>query len=64
MSAAEYNVDVSPRPEAEGGGFIAVVPQLPECNATGNATGNTPEQAAGKAIDAIKKVLAARAVSA
>ena len=60
MSAAEYNVDVSPRPKAEGGGFIAVVPQLPECN----ATGNTPEQAAGKAIDAIKKVLAARAVSA
>jgi antitoxin HicB len=60
MSASEYSVEVHPRPQAEGGGFIAVVPQLPGCT----ATGDTEEQAARNAIEAITKVLAARAVSA
>jgi antitoxin HicB len=60
MSASEYKVEVHPRSQEEGGGFLAVVPQLPQCN----ATGATPEEAGEKAVEAIMKVLAARAVSA
>ena len=56
MSASEYNVEVRPRSPEEGGGFLAVVPQLPHCN----ATGATPEEAAQSAIDAIAKFLAAK----
>jgi len=60
MPASEYSVEVHPRPQAEGGGFIAVVPELPGCT----ATGDTEEEAARNAVEAITKVLAARAVSA
>ena len=56
MAAAEYSVDVKPRPQAEGGGFIAVVPQLPGCN----GTGATPEEAAKNAVEAIAQFLSVR----
>jgi antitoxin HicB len=55
MSDSEYKVEVHPRSQEEGGGFLAVVPQLPHCN----ATGATPEEAAQGAVDAIAKFLAA-----
>jgi predicted RNase H-like HicB family nuclease len=60
MSASQYSVEVHPRPAAEGGGFIAVVPQLPICN----ATGVTAEEAAKKAVDAITQHLATKTVPA
>ena len=56
MAGTEYTVDVKPRPETEGGGFVAVVPQLPGCN----GYGATPEEAARKAIDAIARFLSVR----
>ena len=55
MSDSEYNVEVHPRSQEEGGGFIAVVVQHPGCN----ATGATPEEAAQNAVAAIAKFLAA-----
>jgi len=60
MASTEYTVDVKPRPEAEGGGFVAVVPQLPGCN----GHGATPEEAARNAIDAIAHFLAIRPAGA
>jgi antitoxin HicB len=60
MSASEYNVEVHPRSQEEGGGFLAVVPQLPHCN----ATCATPEEAAQDAVDAIAKFQAAKDVPA
>jgi antitoxin HicB len=60
VSDSEYSVEVHPRPQAEGGGFVAVVPELPNCN----ATGATPEEAAKNAVDAIAKFLATKTVLA
>jgi antitoxin HicB len=60
MSASEYKVEVHARSEAEGGGFIAVVAQLPACN----STGATPEEAAQKAVGAIAEFLASKTVLA
>jgi predicted RNase H-like HicB family nuclease len=60
MAANEYSVDVKPRSAAEGGGFIAVVPQLPGCN----GYGATPEEAARNAIDAIARFLSVKPAGA
>ena len=56
MAGTEYAVDVKPRSEAEGGGFIAVVSQLPGCS----GYGATPEEAARNAIDAIARFLSVK----
>ncbi|MBN9136487.1 type II toxin-antitoxin system HicB family antitoxin [Phyllobacterium sp.] len=45
----DYSVIVSPLPHADGGGFIAYVPDLPDCM----SDGNTPEEAVRNAHDAI-----------
>ena len=58
MAGTEYTIDVQPRPEAEGGGFIAVVPQLPGCN----GYGATRDEAARNAIDAIARFLSVKPV--
>ncbi|HEX4507582.1 MAG TPA: type II toxin-antitoxin system HicB family antitoxin [Alphaproteobacteria bacterium] len=56
MADTEYTVDVKQRSEAEGGGFVAVVPELPGCN----GYGATPDEAARNAIDAIVRFLAVK----
>ena len=38
MAGIEYTVEVKPRSQADGGGFVAVVPQLPGCNGYGAPT--------------------------
>ena len=60
MASTEYSVEVKPRPASEGGGFIAVVPQLPGCS----GHGATPEEAARNAIDAIAQFLSVRPAGA
>ena len=45
----EYPVVVEPLPEEEGGGFVAIVPDLPGCMSDGEA----PEEALGNVRDAI-----------
>ena len=49
MSQLSYPVIVSPRPEADGGGFVATVPDLPGCM----SDGETPEEALTNVQDAI-----------
>ena len=46
----EYPVIVAPLPEEDGGGFSAVVPDLPGCM----SDGDTPEQALTNVQDAIQ----------
>ena len=60
MAGIEYTVEVKPRSQAEGGGFVAVVPQLPGCN----GYGATPDEAARDAIDAITRFLSLRSAGA
>lgn len=50
MSEHCYEVDVRPLTQNLGGGFIAVVPELPGCM----ADGETPEEALSGAYDAIR----------
>jgi predicted RNase H-like HicB family nuclease len=45
----EYRVIVGPLPPADGGGFVARVPDLPGCL----ADGDTPSEALQNAYDAI-----------
>lgn len=60
MADVEYTVDVKPRSETEGGGFVAVVPQLPGCN----GYGATPEEAARNAVQAIARFLSVKPAGA
>jgi antitoxin HicB len=55
MSKLSYPVIVSPLPEADGGGFVATVPDLPGCM----SDGDTPEEAIANVLDAIEMWLEA-----
>lgn len=48
-SPAEYAVLIRPLPPANGGGFVALVPDLPGCM----SDGETPQEALANAQDAI-----------
>jgi antitoxin HicB len=50
MSEHSYEVDVLPLSDDLGGGFVALVPELPGCM----ADGETPEEALTSAYDAIR----------
>ncbi len=49
MAKLEYPVIVAPLPSEDGGGFSAVVPDLPGCM----SDGDTPEEAISNVQDAI-----------
>ena len=49
MRPEDYEVDISPLAEADGGGFMAIVPDLPGCR----SDGDTPHEALSNAYDAI-----------
>ena len=49
MNAYRYEVDVKPLSEELGGGYIALVPELPGCK----SYGETPHEALQNAYDAI-----------
>ena len=49
MTPQDYEVDIMPLGEADGGGFTAVVPELPGCR----SDGETPQEALESAYDAI-----------
>ncbi|HEX8402608.1 MAG TPA: type II toxin-antitoxin system HicB family antitoxin [Allosphingosinicella sp.] len=49
MNPQEYGVVIRPLSEAEGGGFVAIVPELPGCM----SDGESPEDALRNAYDAI-----------
>ncbi len=50
MDRLEYSVVVEPLPAHDGGGFAAVVPDLPGCM----SDGETPEEAISNVQDAIR----------
>ena len=49
MKPQDYEVDISPLAASDGGGFQAVVPELPGCR----SDGDTPHEALTNAYDAI-----------
>lgn len=49
MKPQDYEIDVQPLSEEDGGGFVAIVPALPGCM----SDGDTPEQALTNAYDAV-----------
>jgi len=49
MTPQHYEVDIMPLGDADGGGFTAVVPELPGCR----SDGETPQEALANAYDAI-----------
>jgi predicted RNase H-like HicB family nuclease len=49
MAKLEYPVIIEPLPESEGGGFVALVPDLPGCM----SDGETAEAALASVVDAI-----------
>lgn len=49
MSRLDYPILVSPLPDAEGGGYLATVPDLPGCM----SDGATPAEALANVEDAI-----------
>ena len=49
MTPQDYEVDIMPLSEADGGGFTALVPELPGCR----SDGATPHEALENAYDAI-----------
>lgn len=51
MVESDYAVVIQPNPPHEGGGFIALVPDLPGCM----SDGNTREEAARNAAEAISE---------
>jgi predicted RNase H-like HicB family nuclease len=51
---SEYTVVIQHNPPHDGGGFIAVVPDLPGCM----SDGETREEAAANAADAIREWIA------
>ena len=50
MSKLEYSVVVQPLSQEDGGGFVALVPDLPGCM----SDGETPEEALVNVQDAIR----------
>lgn len=59
MTEIRYAVLISPLPLADGGGFLATVPDLPGCM----SDGETPEEALTNVRDAIEEWIdAARAM--
>lgn len=57
MSRLDYAVVVQPLSEEDGGGFAAIVPDLPGCM----SDGETPQEALANAEDAIQAWLEAAA---
>ena len=57
MSPLRYPIIVQPLPPAEGGGFVATVPDLPGCM----SDGETPEEAIINVQDAIRAWIEAAA---
>jgi antitoxin HicB len=55
MSDLRYAVTIEPLSEADGGGFVATVPDLPGCM----SDGATPEEALANMMDAIVWIEAA-----
>ena len=55
MTDLRYSVVVEPLSEADGGGFVAFVPDLPGCM----SDGETPEDALTNIKDAIEEWMAA-----
>lgn len=49
MKPQDFEVDIMPLSAADGGGFLAVVPELPGCK----SDGDTPQEALTNAYDAI-----------
>lgn len=49
MNVQNYEVDIRPLPAEQGGGFLALVPELPGCK----SDGETPQEALANAYDAI-----------
>ncbi len=49
MKPQDYEVDIRPLSDEDGGGFIAIVPELPGCK----SDGETPHEALANAYDAI-----------
>ena len=49
MKPQDYEVDIMPLAEADGGGFTAIMPELPGCR----SDGETPQEALDNAYDAI-----------
>lgn len=49
MRPQDYEVDIMPLPEQDGGGFVAIVPELAGCK----SDGDTPQEALENAYDAI-----------
>jgi predicted RNase H-like HicB family nuclease len=49
MATLEYPVTIEPLPAAEGGGFVALVPDLAGCT----SDGETPELALASVLDAV-----------
>ena len=49
MNPQDYEVDIRPLSPEDGGGFVAVAPELPGCR----SDGDTPEEALTNAYDAI-----------
>ena len=49
MRPQDYEVDILPLREGEGGGFAAIAPELPGCR----SDGDTPQAALENAYDAI-----------
>jgi predicted RNase H-like HicB family nuclease len=50
MTDLRYSVTIEPLSEADGGGFVALVPDLPGCL----SDGETPEEALANVKDAIE----------
>ena len=51
MLERDYTVIIQPNPPEEGGGFIALIPELPGCM----SDGDTREEAAHNAAEAISE---------
>jgi antitoxin HicB len=49
MTPYDYEVDIVPLSEADGGGFSAIAPELPGCR----SDGETPQEALENIYDAI-----------
>lgn len=49
MNPQDYEVDIHPLAPDDGGGFVAVAPELPGCR----SDGATPQEALANAYDAI-----------
>ena len=49
MNPLDYELDITPLTDADGGGFAAVAPELPGCR----SDGDTPEEALRNGYDAI-----------